>query len=72
MLERQGIEMNVTNQPTNVTLEQKKTVISSMGTFVVKANNTLYVSKLSIFILCQKSLRYYIKILFHEDVNFLP
>ncbi len=70
--ERQGIEMNVTNQPTNVTLEQKKTVVSYMGIFVAIANNTLYGSKLSIFLLCQKSMGYYVKILFHEDVNFLP
>ncbi len=35
-----------------------KAVISSTGIFVVIANNTLYGSKLYIFLLCQKSLGY--------------
>ncbi len=43
-----------------------KAVISSTAIFVVMANNTLYGSKLYIFILCQKSLD--IKIMFHEDI----
>ncbi len=42
-----------------------KAVISSSAIFVVMANNTLYGSKLYIFILCQKSL--YIN-MFHEDI----
>ncbi len=43
-------------------------VLSSTGIFVEIANNTLYESKLYIFLLCQKSLD--IKIMFH--VNFIP
>ncbi len=35
-----------------------KAVISNTGIFVAIANNTLYESKLSIFLLCQKSLGY--------------
>ncbi len=35
-----------------------KAVLSRWGIFVAIANNTLYGSKLSIFILCQKSLGY--------------
>ncbi len=35
-----------------------KPVISSTGVFVAIANNTLYGSKLYIFLLCQKSLEY--------------
>ncbi len=50
-----------------VSLEHKR-VISNTGIFVAIANNTLYGSKLSIFLLRQKSLA--IKIMFH--VNFLP
>ncbi len=41
-------------------------VMSSTGIFVVIDNNTLYGSKLYIFILCQKSLD--IKIMLHEDI----
>ncbi len=40
-------------------------VLSHWGIFVTIANNTLYGSKLYIFILCQKSLAYYVKIMFH-------
>ncbi len=40
-------------------------VISSTSIFVAIANNTLYGSKLYMFLLCQKSLD--IKIMFHED-----
>ncbi len=36
----------------------EKAVISSTGIFVAIANNTLYGSKLYIFISCQKSLGY--------------
>ncbi len=43
-----------------------KAVISNTGIFVAIANNTLYGSKLYIFLLCQKSLD--IKIMFHEDI----
>ncbi len=39
-------------------LQVTKPVISSTGIFVAIANNTLYGSKLQIFILCQKSLGY--------------
>ncbi len=35
-----------------------KAVLSNTGIFVAIANNTLYGSKLSIFLLCQKSLGY--------------
>ncbi len=42
------------------------TNITSTGIFVAIDNNTLYGSKLYIFILCQKSLD--IKIMFHEDI----
>ncbi len=44
-------------------------VISSTGIFVAITNNTLYGSKLYIFILCQKSLD--IKIMFHEDILYI-
>ncbi len=40
-----------------VTLEHKP-VLSRWGIFVAIANNTLYGSKLYIFLLCQKSLAY--------------
>ncbi len=43
-----------------------KAVISNTGIFVAIDNNTLYGSKLSIFLLCQKLLD--IKIMFHEDI----
>ncbi len=43
-----------------------KAVVSSAGIFVEIANNTLYGSKLYIFLLCQKS--FDIKIMFHEDI----
>ncbi len=49
-----------------VTLDHK--TLSHWGMFVVIANNALYGSKLSIFLLCQKSLRYYVKFMFHEDI----
>ncbi len=42
-------------------------VISNTGIFVAIDNNTLYGSKLYIFLLCQKSLD--IKIMFHEDIS---
>ncbi len=42
-----------------------KPVLSRWGIFVAIANNTLYGSKLYIFILCQKSLAYSVKIMFH-------
>ncbi len=35
-----------------------KTSLKSLGIFVATANNTLYGSKLAIFLLCQKSLGY--------------
>ncbi len=41
-------------------------VISSTAILVAIANNTLYESKLYIFLLCQKSLD--IKIMLHEDI----
>ncbi len=44
-----------------------KAVISSTAIFVAIDNNTLYGSKLYIFLLCQKSLD--IKIMFHEDIK---
>ncbi len=43
-----------------------KAVISSTAIFVAIDNNTLYESKLYIFLLCQKSLD--IKIMMHEDI----
>ncbi len=43
-------------------------VISSTAIFVAITNNTLYESKLYIFLLCQKSLD--IKIMFHEDITY--
>ncbi len=45
-----------------------KPVLSHMGIFVAIAKNTLCGSKLSIFILCQKSLEYQVKIMLHEDI----
>ncbi len=42
-----------------------KPVLSRWSIFVAIANNTLYGSKLYIFLLCQKSLAYYVKIMFH-------
>ncbi len=39
-------------------LWSREAVISNTGIFVATANNTLYGSKLSIFLLCQKSLGY--------------
>ncbi len=42
-----------------------KPVLSRWGIFVAIANNTLYGSKLYIFLLCQKSLAYSVKIMFH-------
>ncbi len=44
------------------------TKISCMGIFVEIVNNTLYGSKLLIFLLCQKSLGYWVKIMFHKDI----
>ncbi len=44
-----------------------KPVISSTGIFVAIAKNTLYGSKLSIFLLCQLIIRI-IKFMFHEDI----
>ncbi len=38
------------------------------GIFVAIAKNTLYESKWAIFLLCQKSLEYQVKIMFHEDI----
>ncbi len=49
----------------DVSLEHKSSY-NNTGIFGAIANNTLYESKLSIFILCQKSLD--IKIMFHEDI----
>ncbi len=46
----------------------QKIYIYSTAIFVAIANNTLYGSKLYIFILCQKSLD--IKIMFHEDITY--
>ncbi len=46
----------LTTKWTYVTLDHKTS--SSTGIFVAIANNTLYGSKLSIFLLCQKSLGY--------------
>ncbi len=43
---------------TNMWPWSTKAVISNTGIFVAIANNTLYGSKLSIFLLCQKSLGY--------------
>ncbi len=54
-----------------VTLDQKKHIISLTGIFVAIANNTLYGSKLLIFLLCQKSLGYYVKIMFHGDILYI-
>ncbi len=48
-----------------VSLEHKSSH-NNTGIFVAIDNNTLYESKLCIFILCQKSLD--IKIMFHEDI----
>ncbi len=42
-----------------------KSVLSRWGIFVAIANNTLYGLKLYIFLLCQKSLAYSVKIMFH-------
>ncbi len=42
-----------------------KPVLSRWGIFVAIANNTLYGLKLYIFLLCQKSLAYSVKIMFH-------
>ncbi len=51
---------------TFVTLAWSTTpVLSRWGIFVAIANNTLYGSKLYIFLLCQKSLAYSVKIMFH-------
>ncbi len=44
-----------------------KTSLSRWGIFVDIAKNTLYGSKLYIFLLCQKSLD--IKIMFHEGIS---
>ncbi len=49
---------------TFVTLDHK-TSLKSLGIFVAIANNTLYGLKLYIFLLCQKSLAYSVKIMFH-------
>ncbi len=48
-----------------------KPVISHWGIFVAIAKNTLYGSKLEIFLLCQKSLGYKVKIMFHEDIFYI-
>ncbi len=51
---------------TSVTLAwSTKPVLSRWSIFVAIANNTLYGLKLYIFLLCQKSLAYYVKIMFH-------
>ncbi len=42
-----------------------KPVLSRWSIFVAIANNTLYGLKLYIFLLCQKSLAYSVKIMFH-------
>ncbi len=42
--------------------------VSRWGIFVAIVNDTFYGSKLLIFILCQKSLGYKVKILFNEDI----
>ncbi len=42
-----------------------KPVLSRWSIFVAIANNTLYGSKIYIFLLCQKSLAYSVKIMFH-------
>ncbi len=46
-----------------------KAVMRSTGIFVAIFKNTLYGSKLYIFLLCQKSLD--IKIMFHEDIWYI-
>ncbi len=45
-----------------------KPVLSRWGIFVAISNNTLCVSKLFIFLLCQKSSGHQVKIMFHEDI----
>ncbi len=54
----------ITLKKTNMWPWTTKPVISSRGIFVVNAKNTLYVLKLSHFLLCQKSLGYYVIIYF--------
>ncbi len=61
-----AVKMYKLNKRYNMCPWSIKAVISSTAIFVVITNNTLYGSKLYIFILCQKSLD--IKIMFHEDI----
>ncbi len=71
MLRYDGTHVNVTATLFNVSLHVSalivlihicviNAVISSTGVFVAITNNTLYGSKLYIFILCQISLGYYV------------
>ncbi len=48
-----------------------KAVMSNTGIFVAIDNNTLYGSKLYIFLLCQKSSCKDVKIMFHEDILYI-